>query len=171
MLYHARMKRTGYILKASCKDTTGIVAAVTGFLAAREALILELTHFVDEAADKSFIRVEFEDDADTTPRALLDLLGRLIEAGYDVIKTENLYTFDGTTQRVYSDGEEWNSEAVTLDIVEQVNRLAKQYGADPHGDAEWVLGDDTSKELKITTERGGALPKRVDVRRYADQAR
>mgnify|MGYP001816907469 CR=1 FL=1 len=55
--------RPGYILKASCKDTTGIVAAVTGFLARREALILELTHFVDEAADKSFIRVEFEDDA------------------------------------------------------------------------------------------------------------
>ena len=64
MLYHARMNRNGYILKASCKDTTGIVAAVTGFLAAREALILELTHFVDEAADKSFIRVEFEDDAE-----------------------------------------------------------------------------------------------------------
>ena len=57
------MSRTGYILKASCPDTTGIVAAVTGFLAAREALILELTHFVDEAADRSFIRVEFEDDA------------------------------------------------------------------------------------------------------------
>ncbi|MBT8041521.1 MAG: formyltetrahydrofolate deformylase [Xanthomonadales bacterium] len=57
------MSRPGYILKASCRDTTGIVAAVTGFLASREALILELTHFVDEAADKSFIRVEFEDDA------------------------------------------------------------------------------------------------------------
>jgi formyltetrahydrofolate deformylase len=57
------MSRPAYILKAHCKDTTGIVAAVTGFLARREALILELTHFVDEAADKSFLRVEFEDDA------------------------------------------------------------------------------------------------------------
>ncbi|MEE4218982.1 MAG: formyltetrahydrofolate deformylase [Xanthomonadales bacterium] len=57
------MNRPGYILKASCPDTTGIVAAVTGFLAQREALIMELTHFVDEAAQKSFIRVEFEDDA------------------------------------------------------------------------------------------------------------
>ena len=57
------MSRFGYILKASCRDTTGIVAAVTGFLASREALILELTHFVDEASDRSFIRVEFEDDA------------------------------------------------------------------------------------------------------------
>jgi hypothetical protein len=61
--------------------------------------------------------------------------------------------------RIRYEIENFKKEAVTLDIVEQVNRLAKQYGADPHGDAEWVLGDDTSKELKITTERGGALPK------------
>ncbi len=41
-------------------------------------------------------RCRFEADADpVTPRATLALLGRLIEAGYDVIKTENLYTFDG----------------------------------------------------------------------------
>jgi formyltetrahydrofolate deformylase len=60
------MSRPSYILKASCPDTTGIVAAVTGFLAQREALIMELTHFVDEAAQKSFIRVEFEDDALTS---------------------------------------------------------------------------------------------------------
>ncbi len=59
------MSRPSYILKASCPDTTGIVAAVTGFLARREALIMELTHFVDESAQKSFIRVEFEDDAST----------------------------------------------------------------------------------------------------------
>jgi hypothetical protein len=54
--------------------------------------------------------------------------------------------------------ENFKDEAVTLDIVEQVNRLAKQYGADPRGDAEWTLGEDTSKEILITTKRGGALP-------------
>lgn len=59
------MSRPSYILKASCPDTTGIVAAVTGFLAERKSLIMELTHFVDEASQKSFIRVEFEDDAST----------------------------------------------------------------------------------------------------------
>ena len=57
------MSRPSYVLKASCADTTGIVAAVTGFLARRDALIMELTHFVDEAAQKSFLRVEFEDEA------------------------------------------------------------------------------------------------------------
>ena len=57
------MSRSTYVLKASCTDTTGIVAAVTGFLASRGALILELSHFVDDIAQKSFLRVEFEDDA------------------------------------------------------------------------------------------------------------
>jgi formyltetrahydrofolate deformylase len=57
------MSRPSYILKASCTDTVGIVAAVTGFLAERGALILEMSHFVDDESQKSFIRVEFEDDA------------------------------------------------------------------------------------------------------------
>ena len=57
------MSRPSYILKASCTDTVGIVAAVTGFLAERGALITEMSHFVDDEAQKSFVRVEFEDDA------------------------------------------------------------------------------------------------------------
>lgn len=68
------MKRPSYILKASCTDTVGIVAAVTGFLAERGSLIMELTHFVDEEAQKSFLRVEFEDDADSESE-LADLSG------------------------------------------------------------------------------------------------
>jgi formyltetrahydrofolate deformylase len=57
------MKRPSYVLKSSCTDTVGIVAAVTGFLAERGALITEMSHFVDDEAQKSLIRVEFEDDA------------------------------------------------------------------------------------------------------------
>jgi formyltetrahydrofolate deformylase len=57
------MTRPSYILKSSCTDTVGIVAAVTGFLAERGSLLTEMSHFVDEKAQKSFIRVEFEDDA------------------------------------------------------------------------------------------------------------
>jgi len=57
------MARTSYILKSSCTDTVGIVAAVTGFLAARGSLLTEVSHFVDNESQKSFIRVEFEDDA------------------------------------------------------------------------------------------------------------
>ena len=57
------MSRPSYVLKSSCTDTVGIVAAVTGFLAERGALITEMSHFVDDEAQKSFVRVEFEDDA------------------------------------------------------------------------------------------------------------
>jgi len=60
------MSRPGFVLKASCPDRVGVVAAVTGFLAARNALIMELSHFVDEDAQKSFLRVDFEDDAEGT---------------------------------------------------------------------------------------------------------
>jgi formyltetrahydrofolate deformylase len=57
------MSRVSYILKSSCTDTIGIVAAVTGFLAARGSLLTEMSHFVDNTSQKSFVRVEFEDDA------------------------------------------------------------------------------------------------------------
>lgn len=57
------MARPSYILKSSCTDTVGIVAAVTGFLAARGSLLTEVSHFVDDESQKSFIRIEFEDDA------------------------------------------------------------------------------------------------------------
>jgi formyltetrahydrofolate deformylase len=60
------VSRPSYILKSSCADTVGIVAAVTGFLADRGALITEMSHFVDDEAQKSFIRVEFEDDASSS---------------------------------------------------------------------------------------------------------
>lgn len=60
------MTRPSYILKASCTDTVGIVAAATGFLAKRGSLLTEMSHFVDNKAQKSFIRVEFEDDASNT---------------------------------------------------------------------------------------------------------
>ncbi|HET6566156.1 MAG TPA: formyltetrahydrofolate deformylase, partial [Xanthomonadales bacterium] len=57
------MSRASYTLKASCTDTVGIVAAVTGFIASRGGLITEMSHFVDDEAQKSFIRTVFEDDA------------------------------------------------------------------------------------------------------------
>lgn len=59
------MGRPAFVLKSSCTDTVGIVAGVSGFLADRGSLITEMSHFVDEEAQKSFIRVEFEDDAET----------------------------------------------------------------------------------------------------------
>ena len=57
------MTRPAYVLKASCTDSIGIVAAVTGFISNRGGLITEMSHFVDDEAQKSFIRTVFEDDA------------------------------------------------------------------------------------------------------------
>jgi formyltetrahydrofolate deformylase len=59
------MTRPAFTLKASCTDTIGIVAAVTGFIAVRGGLITEMSHFVDNEAQKSFIRTVFEDDAES----------------------------------------------------------------------------------------------------------
>jgi len=54
--------------------------------------------------------------------------------------------------------ENFKDKPATLDIVEQLNRVARQYGRDPHGDAEWERGPQTSKEITFTYEFGGATP-------------
>ena len=54
--------------------------------------------------------------------------------------------------------ENYKEKRVRLDIVEQLNRLAREYGAGPHGDAEWTLGGDTSPGIRIFAARGGATP-------------
>ncbi|MHC4952967.1 MAG: hypothetical protein ACYTGZ_03695 [Planctomycetota bacterium] len=60
--------------------------------------------------------------------------------------------------RIKFECENFKNKAATLDIVEQLNRLAAQYAAPPQGDVEWELGADTSKEIKLTYERGHATP-------------
>jgi len=54
--------------------------------------------------------------------------------------------------------ENFKDKAATLDIIEQMNRVARQYGASPHGDAEWEIGAQTSKAIDISYEHGGARP-------------
>jgi len=53
------MSDTRYILTLSCRDTRGIVAAVTGFLAENFGFIIESAQFGDESTNKFFMRVEF----------------------------------------------------------------------------------------------------------------
>ncbi len=54
--------------------------------------------------------------------------------------------------------ENFKDKPVTLDIIERMNNIAQQYGSDPHGDAEWTVGDNTSKNIKFDYEYGGATP-------------
>jgi formyltetrahydrofolate deformylase len=51
-----------YILTLSCPDQTGIVAAVTGFLASCHANLVDAAHFNDEHSKTSFFRALFHDD-------------------------------------------------------------------------------------------------------------
>ena len=60
--------------------------------------------------------------------------------------------------RITYECENFKDKPATLDIVEQLNRLARQYGADPKGDVQWEQGADTSREIRLTYERGRATP-------------
>ncbi len=66
---HARVSDPPlYILTTRCPDTTGIVAAVAGFLAAHHATITEAQHHNDPATRMSFMRTVFHDDGAGMPR-------------------------------------------------------------------------------------------------------
>ena len=91
------MSRASFVLKSSCTDTVGIVAAVTGFLADRGALITEMSHFVDDEAQKSFIRVEFEDDAEN--QAGLEEMTRLYKDSV-ALKFGMRFAFHPSSQKV-----------------------------------------------------------------------
>jgi formyltetrahydrofolate deformylase len=55
------------ILTTACPDTTGVVAAVAGFLAQHNCLITEAQHYDDPIADTSFMRAVFHDNGQGAP--------------------------------------------------------------------------------------------------------
>ncbi|MHC4940844.1 MAG: hypothetical protein ACYTHK_18025 [Planctomycetota bacterium] len=64
----------------------------------------------------------------------------------------------------------FKKKAARLDIVEQLNRLCREYAGDPRGDVEWELGAQTTEGLRITYERGRATPiLHVDLAPQGDQ--
>lgn len=56
-----------YVLTTACPDTTGIVAAVAGFLAANNGLITEAQHHDDPHTRMSFMRTAFHDSGPGMP--------------------------------------------------------------------------------------------------------
>jgi formyltetrahydrofolate deformylase len=56
-----------FILTTDCPDAVGIVAAVTGFLAGRHALITECQHFNDAQTQRSFMRTVFNATSSSLP--------------------------------------------------------------------------------------------------------
>lgn len=55
------------VLTTACPDTTGIVAAIAGFLAANNCLITEAQHFDDLFTNTSFMRTVFHDNGRGAP--------------------------------------------------------------------------------------------------------
>ncbi|PZP86904.1 MAG: formyltetrahydrofolate deformylase [Azospirillum brasilense] len=64
--------QTHYVLTLSCRDTRGIVAAVTGFLTQQDGFIIESTQFGDPSTDRFFMRVHFAAGAGTPDSAALE---------------------------------------------------------------------------------------------------
>ena len=60
---------TTYILTVTCPAATGIVAAITGFLAAQQCYITEMAQYDDEMTQKFFCRIMFR-PANTTSDAI-----------------------------------------------------------------------------------------------------
>ena len=56
-----------YVLTTDCPDTTGVVAAIAGFLARNNGLITEAQHFDDEVSVRSFMRTVFHDNGKGMP--------------------------------------------------------------------------------------------------------
>lgn len=59
------MTETRYYLTLSCADTRGIVAKVSGFIAATDGFIIESAQFGDESTNQFFLRMEFATGAKT----------------------------------------------------------------------------------------------------------
>ena len=59
--------KCNYILTATCRAGTGVVAAVTSYLANLDCYICALEQFDDESTDKFFMRAVFRPQADSPP--------------------------------------------------------------------------------------------------------
>ena len=62
--------KPNFLLSLSCPDRVGVVAAVTGFLARRDANVLEAHHFRDPPANRSVLRIVFEPPGDSLDERL-----------------------------------------------------------------------------------------------------
>ena len=84
------------ILKVSCQDRPGIIAAVSGFISGHGGNIITLDEFVDRASHTFFMRVEWDISAFTIERG--NIVGALRElasakgfgGGWNVFFTEEL---------------------------------------------------------------------------------
>ena len=108
-----------------------------------------------------------EDMAPLTP--LDDKMKLYLGQARDVVCTRTIQTDKRTPIRgdlfnremvIKYEIENFKDQPVTLQIVEQMNRVAREgtYGRDPHGDAEWEKGKLTTEKVDFTYEDGKSSP-------------
>lgn len=68
-----------YILKLSCPDRMGIIAAVANFMLQQECNIVESAQFSDPDSNRFFMRVSFDSARETTAAALRDAFATVAE--------------------------------------------------------------------------------------------
>lgn len=71
------MEKRDYILNLSCPDRVGIVAGVTGALAAMELFILELSQYSDPSTGQFFMRIHFETTKEISEKAISDSFAKI----------------------------------------------------------------------------------------------
>ena len=73
------MKNTArYLLRITCPGRTGLVAAITGFLADQECFITELSQFDDIQTGRFFCRAEFfKPDSGLSPNQLSEMFSEI----------------------------------------------------------------------------------------------
>jgi formyltetrahydrofolate deformylase len=75
------MSAAHHVLTVSCPDTTGIVAAVASFFAARRINIEEAAYYADHASKRFFMRTAFDGGIEWTP-ALADAFAATVGNQY-----------------------------------------------------------------------------------------
>ncbi len=154
-----------YILTTQCPDTTGVVAAVTGFLAQNRATITEAQHFDDVASDTSFLRVVFRDNGQGM--AELTELGALFaKAVAEPFKMKwNLHSSQKKCRTILAVSKHghclnsllhrWSTNTLPIDVLavvsnhEDMRRQVEWHGV-PFFYLPVVNGDKAAQEAKIT---------------------
>ncbi len=80
---------------------------------------------------------------------------RTIEHKQRQLLQGNLYNLDMT---IKYEIQNFKDKPVTLDIVEQLNRVAQEHFGRTVGDVEWEMFPRSAKELNVTYEQGGSTP-------------
>jgi formyltetrahydrofolate deformylase len=153
-----------YILTTSCPDTTGIVAAIAGFLAEHNANITEAQHHDDPQTRTSFMRTVFHDNGNGLPglealdRAFAELVGRRMQMQWHFHATQHrcraLIAVSRQGHCLNSILHRWSTGTLPVEVVavmsnhQDLRRLAEWHGV-PYHYLPIIDGCKSAQELRL----------------------